>query len=162
MAMLAAEVTLSVEATTARSLEYISTRKMTVVTKHPQLLRRDQHPSSSQEFLWTLQQDSAVGVVTMMAEGVAHLRTLAMKERVIVMEPVMEVLMMEIGDVVEILSVEVTTASSLVRTTTRRMIAVRSQQPSPQISQCRDNKNKGGVSGPSGAPALPPVALAIA
>merc|ERR1711892_1500636 len=48
------------------------------------------------------------------------------------------------------------------RTTTRRMIAVRSQQPSPQISQCRDNKNKGGVSGPSGAPALPPVALAIA
>ena len=78
----------------------------------------------------------------MMVEGVAHLRTLAMKERVIVMEPVMEVLMMEIGDVVEILSVEVTTASSLVRTTTRRMIAVRSQQPSPQISQCRDNKNK--------------------
>jgi len=91
MAMLAAEVTLSVEATTARSLEYISTRKMTVVTKHPQLLRRDQHPSSSQEFLWTLQQDSAVGVVTMMVEGVAHLRTLAMKERVIVMEQVMEV-----------------------------------------------------------------------
>jgi len=142
MAMLAAEVTLSVEATTARSSEYISTRKMTVVTKHPQLLPRDQHPSSSQEFLWTLQQDSAVGVVTMMVEGVAHLRILAMKERVIVMEPVMEVLMMEIGDVVEILSVEVTTASSLVRTTTRRMIAVRSQQPSPQLSQCRDNKKK--------------------
>jgi len=70
--------------------------------------------------------------------------------------------MMEIRDAVEILSVEVTTASSLARTTTRRMIAVRSQQPSPQLSQCRDSKNKGGVSGPSGAPALPPVGLAIA
>ena len=50
------------------------------------------------------------------------------KVKVIVMEQVMEVGMMEMRDVVEILCVVVTTASSLVHTTIRRMTAVRRQQ----------------------------------
>ena len=50
------------------------------------------------------------------------------KEKVIVMEQEMEVLMMEIMDAVETLCVAATTARSLVRTIMRKMIAVRGQQ----------------------------------
>ena len=56
----------------------------------------------------------------------AHLSILVMKEWEIVMDLLMEVSMMEMLDAKEILSVEVTTASSLVLTTTPRMTAVKS------------------------------------
>jgi len=69
--------------------------------------------------------------------------------------------MMEIEDVAESLCVEVTTASSLVHTTMRRMTAVRSQQQYLYPHLYQDNNNKVGAPGPSGAPALPPVDLGI-
>ena len=59
------------------------------------------------------------------AEGVVHLRVLVMKEKETVMVLVMEVAMMAIEVVEETLSVEATTARSLVLTITRRMIVVR-------------------------------------
>merc|ERR1711971_1335354 len=83
--------TLSVAAITARSLEHTSTRKMTVVTSPQLLLRRDLPRSFCQACLWTLLQDSAAGDATMMGEDAALLRILVEKERVIVMEQVMEV-----------------------------------------------------------------------
>ena len=84
--------------------------------------------------------------------------------------------MMEIEDVVESLCAEVTTASSLVHTTIRRMTAVRSQQPYLQPNLHQDNNNKVrdklrskaqsfnihtqvGANGPSGPPVLSPVDL---
>jgi hypothetical protein len=83
--------TLSVAAITARSLEFTSTRKTTVVTSLRPLLLRDLHQSFCQGCLWILQQDSAVEAVTLTEEDVALLRILVEKEKVIVMEQVMEV-----------------------------------------------------------------------
>ena len=60
-------------------------------------------------------------------EDAVLLRTLAMKEREIVMDQVMEVAMMAMKDVKEILSVVAIIVNSLVCTTTIRMIAVSSQ-----------------------------------
>jgi len=127
MAMRGVKETLSAAAITARSLEHTSMRKMTVVTSPQLLLRRDLHLSFCQACLWTLLQDSAVGDATMMGEDAALLRILVEKERVIVMEQVMEVSMMGTEDAVEILCVEAITAGSLVHTTMRRMTVVRGQ-----------------------------------
>ena len=78
----------------------------------------------------------------MMAGDAAPLRTPVEKEKVIVMDQEMEDSMMEILDAVETLCVGATTASSLVRTIMRKMIAVRSQQPPSNQGRLSDNRNK--------------------
>jgi len=62
--------------------------------------------------------------------GVALLRILVMKEKVIVMDQVMEVVMMGTRDVKEIFNVEATTALSLVSTSMKKMTAVKKLLPS--------------------------------
>ena len=56
MDMKGVKETLCVAAITARSLEFTSTRKTTVVTSRHLLLLRDQRQSFFQGFLWILQQ----------------------------------------------------------------------------------------------------------
>jgi len=67
--------------------------------------------------------------------GVVHLRILVMKERVTVMDLVMEVVMMDMLAVKEILFVEATIVRSLDYSTTRRMTAVRDPLPQHQVLQ---------------------------
>ena len=67
-------------------------------------------------------------VVIIKAEDVVHLKIHVMKERETAMDLVMEVVMMVIQVVKESLCVEVTTARNLVRTTMKRMIAVRNHR----------------------------------
>jgi len=67
--------------------------------------------------------------------------------------------MMEILDAVETLCVEATTASSLVRTIMRKMIAVRSQQPPSKQGRLSDNRHKVGARGANGVLAMPNVRL---
>jgi len=77
-----------------------------------------------------------VGVIMAMGAGdVALLRILVMKERVIVMDQVMEVVMMDMQAVKEILFVEATIVRSLDYSTTRRMTAVRDPLPQHQVLQ---------------------------
>ena len=61
-------------------------------------------------------------------EDAALLRILVMKERVIVMVQLMEVVMMEIAVAKEVWFVEATIARNLVYTSMRNMIAVKSPQ----------------------------------
>jgi len=79
----------------------------------------------SSQLYKNLQQDKDAVDVTIKAEGAVHLRTLVMKERVTVMDLVMEVVMMAMQGVKENLFVAVIIARSLEHTITRRMIAVR-------------------------------------
>ena len=65
--------------------------------------------------------------VTTKAEGAVHLRILVMKERVTVMDQVMEVVMMAMQGAEENLCVGVIIVRSLVLTTMTRMIVVRNQ-----------------------------------
>ena len=77
---------------------------------------------------------SAVDVIT--KEGsVVHLRILVMKERVIVMDLVMEVVMMDMLAVKEIFNVGATIVRSSDYSTTRRMTAVRDPLPQQQVLQ---------------------------
>ena len=64
--------------------------------------------------------------VTFKEEDVAPLRILVMKEKVTVMDPVMEVAMMVIMDVREILYAEATIGRNLEYSTMKKTIAVRS------------------------------------
>jgi len=73
--------------------------------------------------------------VTIKLGGVAHLRILVMRERVIVMDLVMEVVMMDMMGVKEILSVEATIVRSLDYSTMRRMTVVRDPPPQYQEQQ---------------------------
>ena len=59
-------------------------------------------------------------------EDAALLRTLVLKERVIVMVQLMEVVMMEITAAKEVWYVEATIARNLAFTSTKKMIAVKS------------------------------------
>merc|ERR1712002_97691 len=126
--MLGARETLSVGAITVKSLDHISTPKMTVVTLlllylqlNPQLL--------SPELLKSHPPVRGVVVVTIHLGGdAAPQRTLVERERETVMELVMEVIMMETRGVNQALCVEVTIVRSMVIITTRRMIAVRNLQ----------------------------------
>ena len=72
-------------------------------------------------------QDKDAVDVTTKAEGVVDLRTLVMKERVTVMDLVMEVVMMAMQVVRENFCVAVIIVKSLVLTTMTRMTAVRNQ-----------------------------------
>jgi len=63
--------------------------------------------------------------VTIKAEGAVHQRILVMKERVTVMDQVMEVVMMAMQVVKENLCVGAIIVRSLEHTITRKMIAVR-------------------------------------
>merc|ERR1719193_865087 len=126
--MLAVKEILSVAAITVRSLVFISMRRMIAVICHllyPLIVRP---LLSFQGFLLNLPQASGAEGVTMMVEDAVLQRILVVKERVTVMEQVMEVLMMVTEDVVGTLSVAVTTVRSLVLTTMTRMIAVREQR----------------------------------
>jgi len=64
--------------------------------------------------------------------GVVHQRLLVMRERVIVMDLVMEGVMMDMMGVKEIFNVEATIAGSLVFISMRKMIVVKNLRPSPQ------------------------------
>jgi len=64
--------------------------------------------------------------------GVVHQRILVVKEKVIVMDLVMEVVMMDMLAAKEIFNVAATIAGSLVFISTRKMIAVKSLPPSLQ------------------------------
>ena len=79
----------------------------------------------------------ARGVVDVIIKvgGVVHLRLLVMKERVIVMDLVMEGVMMDMMGVKEILSAEATIARSLDYSTMRRMTVVRDPPPQYQEHQ---------------------------
>jgi len=70
--------------------------------------------------------------VTTKEGGAVHLRILVMKEREIVMDQVMEVVMMDMLAVKEIFNVEATIAGSLVFISMRKMIVVKSLPPSLQ------------------------------
>ena len=76
----------------------------------------------------------ARGVVDVIIKvgGVVHQRLLVMRERVIVMDLVMEVVMMDMLGVKEIFNVEATIAGSLVFISMRKMIVVKNLRPSPQ------------------------------
>ena len=67
--------------------------------------------------------------------GAVLLRILVVKERVIVMDLVMEVVMMDMLAVKEILFVVATIVRSLDYSTTRRMTAVRDPLPQHQVLQ---------------------------
>jgi len=70
--------------------------------------------------------------VIIKVEGVVHQRILVVRERVIVMDLVMEVVMMDMQAVKEILFVVVTIVRSLDYSITRRMIVVRDPLPQQQ------------------------------
>ena len=70
--------------------------------------------------------------VTIKLGGAAHLRILVMRERVIVMDLVMEVVMMGMLGAKEIFNVEATIAGSLVFISMRKMIVVKNLRASPQ------------------------------
>ena len=72
-----------------------------------------------------------VAVITRV-EDVALLRILVRKEKEIVMDQVMEVVMMDIKDVKGIFNVEATIAGNLVSTSTKKMIVAKSPQPTPK------------------------------
>jgi len=72
-----------------------------------------------------------VAVITRV-EDVALLRIPVRKEKEIVMDQVMEVVMMDIKDVKGIFNVEAIIAGNLVYTSTKKMIAVKSPQPTPK------------------------------
>jgi len=82
-----------------------------------------------QQLYKNLQQVKDVVDVTTKVEGVVLLRTLVMKERVTVMDLVMEVVMMAMQDAKENLCVVVIIVNSLVLTTMKRMIVVRNLNP---------------------------------
>ena len=73
--------------------------------------------------------------VTIKLGDAAHLRILVMRERVIVMDLVMEGVMMDMMGVKEILSAEATIARSLDYSTMRRMTVVRGPPPQYQEQQ---------------------------
>ena len=73
--------------------------------------------------------------VTIKLGDAAHLRILVMRERVIVMDLVMEGVMMDMMGAKEILSVEATIARSLDYSTTKRMTVVRDPPPQYQEHQ---------------------------
>jgi len=116
MAMQDVRENLCVEVIIVSSLENIIMKKMIAVKNLLQLqLCRNLH-----------QVNDAVDVTTK-AEGVVHLRILVMKERVTVMDQVMEVVMMAMQGAGENLCVGVIIVRSLVLTTMTRMIVVRNQ-----------------------------------
>jgi len=80
----------------------------------------------------------------MVAEDVALRRILAMKERVIVMDLVMEVVMMDTRAVKEILYVGAIIVRSLVCFTMRRMTVVRNPQL-PVLSKNQDQLSSLGL-----------------
>jgi len=81
----------------------------------------------SSQLYKNLQQDKDAVDVTIKAEGAVHLRTLVMKERVTVMDLVMEVVMMAMQGVKENLFVAVIIARSLVHIIMTRMTVVKNQ-----------------------------------
>jgi len=127
MDMLAVKEILSVAAITARSLGFISMRRMIAVICHLLSPMRGQHLSLYQGFLLNLLQDRGAEDVTMMAEDAALQRILVVRERETVTEQVMGVSMMETEDALETLCVAATTARNLVLTTMIRMTAVRKE-----------------------------------
>jgi len=78
--------------------------------------------------LVSLFQGKDAQVVTIKEGDAALLKTRVVKEREIVMDLVMEVSMMDMMDAREILNVAATTASSLVVSTMKKMIAARNLQ----------------------------------
>ena len=91
--------------------------------------------------------------VTTKAEGAVHLRTLVMKERVTVMDLVMEVVTMAMQGAGENLYVGVIIVRSLVLTTMTRMIVVRNHHHLQQLLMYLHH----GESGRPGASAQGPV-----
>jgi len=121
------EATSSAGATIAKSLDFISMRRTTVVI----FLRLFSQPlellKSNQEFLLNHQQVRDVEVVIMMVRGVVLQRIHVMKEKEIAMDQEMEVLMMVMQDVKETLFVEAIIVFSLVLTFIPKMIVAKDQ-----------------------------------
>jgi len=127
MVIKVAEGTSSAGATIAKSLDFISMRRTTVVI----FLRLFSQPlellKSNQEFLLNHQQVRDVEVVIMMVRGVVLQRIHVMKEKEIAMDQEMEVLMMVMQDVKETLFVEAIIVFSLVLTFIPKMIVAKDQ-----------------------------------
>jgi len=119
------EATSSAGATIAKSLDFISMRRTTVVI----FLRLFSQPlellKSNLECQLSHQQVRDVEVEIMMVRGVALQRIHAMKEKEIAMDQEMEVLMMVMQDVKETLFVEAIIVFSLVLTFIPKMIVAK-------------------------------------
>merc|ERR1719322_1854431 len=132
MVIKAAKEILYVEATIVRNLVPTIMTK-TIVVKNPQNINQLKNQNYFSQLCWSLHQVRDALVEIIKEEDVAHQRILVMKERVTVMDLVMEVVMMVIKAAKEILYVEATIARNLVHTIMKKMTVVKNPQNINQL-----------------------------